>query len=74
MLNAYEAQALNSEVQPACETMISERAVQDEIAGTGGGLWRFKDGARELKCGNNEDRTQPHNSILRTNINELQSL
>ena len=45
LLIADAAQALNSAVKPAYEALISEMTAQEKVAGTDGGVWRFKDGA-----------------------------
>ena len=45
LLIADAAQALNSAVKPAYEALITEMTAQEKVAGTDGGVWRFKDGA-----------------------------
>ena len=45
ILIADAAQALTSAVKPAYEALIAEMTVQEKVAGTDDGVWRFPDGA-----------------------------
>lgn len=45
LLIADAAQALNASVKPAYEALIAEMALQEKVASTDDGIWRFPDGA-----------------------------
>lgn len=45
LLVEQAAQALNDAVKPAYEALIAEMSVQEKVAGTDDGVWRFPDGA-----------------------------
>lgn len=45
LLIEQAAQALNDAVKPAYEALIAEMSVQEKVAGTDDGVWRFPDGA-----------------------------
>ncbi|GAA3740860.1 uncharacterized protein (DUF885 family) [Sphingorhabdus rigui] len=45
ILIADAAQALTKAVKPAYEALIAEMTVQEKVAGTDDGVWRFPDGA-----------------------------
>jgi uncharacterized protein (DUF885 family) len=45
LLISDAAQALNASVKPAYEALIAEMALQEKVAGTDDGIWRFPDGA-----------------------------
>lgn len=45
LLIADAAQALNASVKPAYEALIAEMTLQEKVASTDDGIWRFPDGA-----------------------------
>mgnify|MGYP000934967878 CR=1 FL=1 len=45
LLITEAADALNAAVKPAYEALIAEMSVQEKVAGSDDGVWRFKDGA-----------------------------